>query len=64
MRVKQENRELTLSELILLRNYYREKLDNILKVGFDENNNNHKICEERFTILDYSVLNKANQLEW
>lgn len=64
IKINLEQRDLTLVELILLRNYYKEHLDSYVKEGFNENNNNHRIVEERYKRLDMELRNLSNQLHW
>ena len=56
--------ELSFTEIILLRSFYKEKLDKIEEDGFNEKNNNHRIIEERYQILDQDVSNISNQIDW
>ena len=56
--------ELSLTEMLLLRSFYKEKLDKCNADGFNENNNIHRIIEERYQILDQAIHNISNQIDW
>lgn len=62
-KLKQDKRELTLTEVILLHNHYKDELD---RIGdkFSEKNNNHRVIENRYNALKMELLNRSNQLEW